>query len=163
LFLRYAERHDNVQGSGGIPLSVLNFGKRWMRVVVSFRFRPLCPRGRSAWYPLDRRLGGPVWTSMQRQQSHCLPGNEAQSFCPWAVTLLTSLARLSRGTVIRVTDGAQANVQKWLLTSDLYNVTLIATKTMDNHHNSGTNICLKISADLSLRSWTYSRPAQPFI
>jgi hypothetical protein len=27
--------------------------------VVSFTTRPLYPQGKSPWYPLDRRLGGP--------------------------------------------------------------------------------------------------------
>jgi hypothetical protein len=27
--------------------------------VVSFTLRPLYPQGKSPWYPLDRRLGGP--------------------------------------------------------------------------------------------------------
>jgi hypothetical protein len=27
--------------------------------VVSFTLRPLYPQGKSSWYPLDRRLGGP--------------------------------------------------------------------------------------------------------
>jgi hypothetical protein len=30
--------------------------ERW---VVSFTIRPFCPQGKSYWYPLDRRLGGP--------------------------------------------------------------------------------------------------------
>jgi hypothetical protein len=31
--------------------------------VVSFKLWPLCPQGKSAWYPLDRRLGGPQSSS----------------------------------------------------------------------------------------------------
>jgi hypothetical protein len=33
-------------------------GTIW-RCVISFTPRPLYPQGKSPWYPLDRRLGGP--------------------------------------------------------------------------------------------------------
>jgi hypothetical protein len=45
-------------GNGGIAPLILDPGTRW-RWVVSFMLRPLCPRGKSPWYPLDRRLDGP--------------------------------------------------------------------------------------------------------
>jgi hypothetical protein len=45
-------------GSGGIAPRILDLGTRW-RWVVSFTPQPLYPRGKSPWYPLDRRLGGP--------------------------------------------------------------------------------------------------------
>jgi hypothetical protein len=45
-------------GSGGITPRILDLGTRW-RSVVSFTHRPLYPQGKNAWYPLDRRLGGP--------------------------------------------------------------------------------------------------------
>jgi len=45
-------------GSGGIAPSVFHLGPRW-RWLVSFTPRPLYPQGKSPWYPLDRRLGGP--------------------------------------------------------------------------------------------------------
>jgi hypothetical protein len=45
-------------GSGGIVPRILDLGTRW-RWVVSFTSRPLYPQGKSPWYPLDRRLGGP--------------------------------------------------------------------------------------------------------
>jgi hypothetical protein len=38
--------------------SFFDLGTRW-RWVVSFTPRPLYPQGKSPWYPLDRRLGGP--------------------------------------------------------------------------------------------------------
>jgi hypothetical protein len=44
--------------SGGIAPRILDLGTRWRRV-VSFTPRPLYPQGKSPWYPLDRRLGGP--------------------------------------------------------------------------------------------------------
>lgn len=31
----------------------------WLRQLVSFEPRPLCPRGQNPLYPLDKRLGGP--------------------------------------------------------------------------------------------------------
>jgi len=31
-----------------------------MKLVVSFTPWPLCPQGKSPWYPLDRRLVGPI-------------------------------------------------------------------------------------------------------
>jgi hypothetical protein len=45
-------------GSGGIDPPILYLGTRWMWVVS---FTPLPPnsQGKSPWYLLDRRLGGP--------------------------------------------------------------------------------------------------------
>jgi hypothetical protein len=45
-------------GSGGIASRILDLGTRW-RCVVSFTTQPLYLQGKSPWYPLDRRLGGP--------------------------------------------------------------------------------------------------------
>jgi len=45
-------------GSGGIAPCILDLGSRW-RWVVSFTLRLLYPQGKSPWYPLVRRLGGP--------------------------------------------------------------------------------------------------------
>jgi hypothetical protein len=44
--------------SGSIASRILDLGTRW-RWVVSFTPRPLYHQGKSPWYPLDRRLGGP--------------------------------------------------------------------------------------------------------
>jgi hypothetical protein len=49
--------------------------------VVSFTPRPLYPQGKSPWYPLDRRLGGPQSRSVhggEEVSSQPLPGIE-----PW--------------------------------------------------------------------------------
>jgi hypothetical protein len=45
-------------GSGSVAPRILDLGtsRRW---VVSFTPRPLYPQGKSPWYSLDRRLGGP--------------------------------------------------------------------------------------------------------
>jgi len=48
----WAPRH------GGIALRILDVGIRW-RWVVSFTHWPLYRQGKSPWYPLHRRLGGP--------------------------------------------------------------------------------------------------------
>jgi hypothetical protein len=45
-------------GSRGKAPHSLDLGTR-QRSVVSFTFRPLYLQGKSPWYPLDRRLGGP--------------------------------------------------------------------------------------------------------
>jgi len=45
--------------------------------VVSFTPRPLYPQGKSPWYPLDRRLGGPQSHSGhggEEKNSQLLPG-----------------------------------------------------------------------------------------
>jgi hypothetical protein len=44
--------------SGGLGPRILDLGARG-RLLVSFMRRPLYPQGKSPWYPLDRRLGGP--------------------------------------------------------------------------------------------------------
>jgi len=45
-------------GSWGIAPHILDLGIRW-RWVVSFTPRSFYSQGKSPWYPLDRRLGGP--------------------------------------------------------------------------------------------------------
>jgi hypothetical protein len=45
-------------GSVGIASRIFDLGTKWRRV-VSFTTRTLYPQGKSPWYPLDRRLGGP--------------------------------------------------------------------------------------------------------
>jgi hypothetical protein len=60
--------HEDVWGSGcGDPLTP-DLGASW-RSVVSSTPRPLCPRGKSPRYPLDRRLGGPQNRSGQRGEN----------------------------------------------------------------------------------------------
>jgi hypothetical protein len=46
------------RGSGGIAPRILILGIRWSWA-VSFTSRSLYLQGKSPWYPLDRRLGGP--------------------------------------------------------------------------------------------------------
>jgi hypothetical protein len=44
-------------GSGGIAPRIINLDNS--TGAVSFTHRPLYPQGKSRWYPLDRKLGGP--------------------------------------------------------------------------------------------------------
>jgi hypothetical protein len=72
--------------SGGIVPCILDLGTRWRRV-VSFRRRPLYPQGKSPWYPLDRRLGGPQSRSGhggEQKNSQPLPGVEPPIIQPVA-------------------------------------------------------------------------------
>jgi len=43
--------------SGGIVARILDLGTKWTRMVSLPQ--PLNPQGKSPWYPLDRKLGGP--------------------------------------------------------------------------------------------------------
>jgi hypothetical protein len=59
-------KHDAMKtywGSGGIAPRLLDLGTRW-KWVVSFTHRPRYPQGKSPWYPLKRRLGGPQMISL---------------------------------------------------------------------------------------------------
>jgi hypothetical protein len=53
-----APRYESVLGSGGRYPRIIDLGIRW-RLVVRFAVRPLYRQGKSPWYPLYRRLGGP--------------------------------------------------------------------------------------------------------
>jgi len=57
-------------GSGGIVPGILDVGTRW-RWVVSLTSRPFYPQGENAWYPLDRRLGGPQNRSWHGDANQC--------------------------------------------------------------------------------------------
>jgi hypothetical protein len=83
-------------GSGCIAPSILDFDTRW-RWVVIFTTRPLYPQGKSPWYPLDRRLGGPQSLSGrggENKNSKPLPGIETPIFQPVAQRYTTELPRL---------------------------------------------------------------------
>jgi hypothetical protein len=54
----YALCHEGVWGSGCRDPRFLNLGTSW-RCVVSLTSLPLSPRGKSPWYPLEERMGGP--------------------------------------------------------------------------------------------------------
>jgi hypothetical protein len=57
-YFNWAPRHEDVLGNGGIAPCIFYLGTR-SRWVVNFTLRPFYPQGKSPWYPLDRRLGGP--------------------------------------------------------------------------------------------------------
>jgi hypothetical protein len=60
MFLFLSEHHSMAAYwvSGGIAQCTLNLGMRW-RWVLGFTLRQLYSQGKSPWYPLGRRLGGP--------------------------------------------------------------------------------------------------------
>jgi hypothetical protein len=65
-------------GGGSITPRILHIGTRWRRE-VTFTPRPLYTQGKSPWYPLDRRLGGPHSRSRrdgEEKNSQPLPGLE---------------------------------------------------------------------------------------
>jgi hypothetical protein len=70
----WAPRHEDVRGSENIAPSILNLDTRW-RLVVSFAPQPFYPRGKG---PLDRRLGGLVWTLWKREKYLAPTGIEAR-------------------------------------------------------------------------------------
>jgi hypothetical protein len=58
LCFHWAPRPEGVWGSRGIAPCIFDLGTRW-RWVFRFTLRPLYSQGKSYWYPLGRRLGGP--------------------------------------------------------------------------------------------------------
>jgi hypothetical protein len=65
--------------------------------VVSFTSRPFYPQGKSRFYPLDRRLGGPQSQSGrggEEKNSHPLPGLESPIIHLVAQRYTTELSRL---------------------------------------------------------------------
>jgi hypothetical protein len=76
----------------------LDLAIRW-RWVVSFTPRPLYPQGRSPWYPLDRKLGGPQSRSGrggEEKNSQPLPGLEPPIIQPVAQRYTTEHSRLQK-------------------------------------------------------------------
>jgi hypothetical protein len=66
--------------------------------VTNFTFRPLYPQGKSLWYPLDRRLGGPQRRSGcggEEKNSQSLSGLESPIIQSIAQSYTTELPRLS--------------------------------------------------------------------
>jgi hypothetical protein len=55
----------------------------WMRM-VSFTPQPLYPQGKSPWYPLDRRLGGPQSWSGRYGEMKILGTTGTQAPTPWS-------------------------------------------------------------------------------
>jgi hypothetical protein len=62
--------------------------------VVSFTPQPLYPKGKSRWYPLDRRLGGPQSRSRrggEEKNSQPQPGIEPRIIQPVAQRFTTEI------------------------------------------------------------------------
>jgi hypothetical protein len=80
--------------SGSIAPHILDLGNNW-RWVVSFTPQLLYPQGKSLWYPLDRRLGGPQNRSGrggEEKNSYSLPGLEPPIIQPAARRYTTELS-----------------------------------------------------------------------
>jgi hypothetical protein len=91
-------------GSGGIAPCILDLGTNW-RCVVSFTPRPLYAQGKSPWYPLDMRLGGPPCQSEhsgEEKNSQALPGLELLIFQPIAQHYTTELSWLQSKTINKI-------------------------------------------------------------
>jgi hypothetical protein len=92
---------------GGVAVQLHSFfdlGTRW-RCVVSFTPRPLYPQGKSPWYALDRRLGGPQSRSGRsdvEKNSQPLPGLEPPIIRPVAQRY-TSRAIPAQNDNLRIT------------------------------------------------------------
>jgi hypothetical protein len=81
---------------------ILGLGTRW-RWVVGFTPRPLYPQGRSPWYPLYRRLGGPQSRSGrggEEKNSQPMQGLEPQIIQTVAQCYTAELSRLQKEYVI---------------------------------------------------------------
>jgi hypothetical protein len=71
--------------------------------VVSFTARQHYPKGKSPWYPLDRRLGGPQSRSGrggEEKNSQPLPGLKHPIIQPVAQRYITDISLLSYATLI---------------------------------------------------------------
>jgi len=85
LFFSRAPRQKGVLGNGSIAPPILDLGTR-RRLVVSFTPRPIYPHGKSLWYPLNMRLGGPQSRSLYmyiyfNSRCHFYTGNSASQVC----------------------------------------------------------------------------------
>jgi hypothetical protein len=68
-----------------------------MEVSGQIRARPLYPKEKSPWYPLDRRLGGPhsrFGRGSEEKNSQLLPGLDPPIIQPIAQRYTTELSRL---------------------------------------------------------------------
>jgi hypothetical protein len=93
--LSWAPRREDVLGSGGIAPRILDLGTRW-RWVASLTSRPLYPQGKSPWYPLDKRLGGPQSRSgCDGEEKNSQPPPGIEPYNPDRPTRSPALYRLS--------------------------------------------------------------------
>jgi hypothetical protein len=97
--VRSGIKHYSMKTYGGMDVQI-HLGTSW-RLVVSFTPRPLYLRGKSACYPLDRRLGGPQIRSGRCGVEKILDSAGTRTpiprLCsPEPVTTPTELSRLCR-------------------------------------------------------------------
>jgi hypothetical protein len=97
--------YEGVLGEWRYTLRILDLGDRW-RWVVSFTFRPLYPRGKSPWYPFDRKLGGLQSRSergVEEKNSQPPPGFKpyhrivqplVSRYTDWAILVVSRIATL---------------------------------------------------------------------
>jgi hypothetical protein len=95
LFLIEHHAMEAYWGSESIAPRIIDLGTRW-RWVVSFTPRPFYPQGKSPFYPLDRRLGGPQTRPRcgGEKNSQPLSGLEPPYIQPVAQRYTTELSRL---------------------------------------------------------------------
>jgi hypothetical protein len=77
--------HEDVLGSGGIALGILNLGNKWMWM-VNLTPRLLYSRGWNLLYPLRTKLGGPQSQSGrggEKKEPEPLPGVEPRLSIPY--------------------------------------------------------------------------------
>jgi hypothetical protein len=71
--------------------SFFDLGTRWRRV-VRFTPRPLYPQGKTPWYPVDKRLGGPqIRSGRGGEEKNSQP--VAQRYNDWAIAAFTRPVR----------------------------------------------------------------------
>jgi len=76
--------------------------------VVSFALRPLHLQGKSPWYPLDRRLGGPQSRSgygVEEKNSQTPPANEPRPYARQSYVALKQDMGYSLFSVVLLLEG----------------------------------------------------------
>jgi hypothetical protein len=140
--------------SGGIAPRILCLGTIW-KWVVSFTPRPLYSHGKSPWYPLDRRLGGPQSSSWRggEEKNSQPPRHEsnprtpiirpvAQRYTDWATTALGLQTRARAHTLA---DAFVACPAQFIL-NKMCRCTLI--KLIIYRYQSNGNTCLNKKENL---------------
>jgi hypothetical protein len=101
-----APLHEDILVSGGTAPRILDVGTRWSWV-VSFIPRLLYTQGKSSWYTLDRRLGGPQSLSGRG-------GEEKNSQCreTWVITWGYGSSLLKWNFDVPILNGIENDVIK---------------------------------------------------